>query len=177
MRTLRVSILILGLIIPQSIQGQADPTNPPYSLQDVVALVEGGHGAARILSRVGPDCISFRLNEAAEAALTAAGANAALLEGLRGVCQRSNAPAPTGRQAAPQGVVEIIGELPPGWSRVVNQLAPSTVRTITLTAGRPAVIIVAAPGWCADRIELTMQAGEQRNWVPALRGKPWVGQC
>lgn len=177
MRTLRASILILCVIIPQSIHGQAEPTNPPYSLQDVVLLVEGGHGAARILSRVGTDCISFRLNEAAAAELTAAGANAALLEGLRGVCHRSNEPAPTGRQAAPQGVVEIIGELPPGWYRVVNQLAPSTVRTITLTAGRPAVIIVAAPGWCPDRFELTMQAGERRNWVPALRGKPWVGQC
>jgi hypothetical protein len=174
---MRASILILCLIAPQTLHAQAEPTNPPYSLQDVVLLVEGGHAASRILSRVGPDCISFRMNAQAEARLQEAGADAELLGGLRDVCYRSIAPPPSGRQPAPQGVIEIVGALPPGWSRVVNQLAPSTVRTITLTAGRPAVIILAAPGWCADRIELTMQAGEQRNWTPALRGKPWVGPC
>ena len=174
---MRTTILILCLSAPQVLHAQTEPTNPPYSLRDVVLLVEGGHGASRILSRVGPDCISFRMNEAAEAELQQAGADAPLLAGLRDVCYRSIGPPPSGRQPAPQGVIEIVGELPPGWSRVVNQLAPSTVRTITLTAGRPAVIILLAPGWCPDRIELTMQAGEQRNWTPALRGKPWVGAC
>jgi hypothetical protein len=71
----------------------------------------------------------------------------------------------------------IEGELPPGWSRTVNQLPMNTNRTITLTPGRTATIVVSAPGWCSERVELALRAGEEHRWTPALRARPWVGGC
>ena len=181
MRMPRLPILLLTLLVlsplwlaPQAAHGQQ---NPPYTLQDVVLLVGGGHSAARILSRVETDCISFRVNDAAVAELEKAGADSALTTGLRDVCYRAIATQTAAQPRQPQGVLEIIGELPPGWVRIVNELPPNTNRTITLTAGRPAVIIVTAPGWCPDRKELTMEGGEQQSWTPVLRGRPWVGSC
>lgn len=176
MRTLRAPILflILLLVAPRTAQGQQ---NPPYTLQDVLLLVGGGYSASRVLSRVESDCISFRVNESAVAELQKAGADSTLAAGLREVCYRAVPTRASAEPRQPQGVLEIVGELPPGWTRIVNELPPNTNRTITLTAGRPAVIIVTAPGWCPDRKELTMQGGEQQNWTPVLRGKPWVGSC
>lgn len=176
MRIPRRTILFLTLLLltPQVAQGQQ---NPPYTLQDVVLLVGGGHSAARILSRVESDCISFRVNDAAVAELRKAGADSALAAGLREICYKSAVTQTAAQPRQPQGVLEIIGELPPGWVRIVNELPANTNRTITLTAGRPAVIIVTAPGWCPDRKELTMQGGEQQNWTPVLRARPWVGSC
>lgn len=176
MKTVRLPILFLTLLLlaPQIVQGQQ---NPPYALQDVVLLVGGGHSAARILSRVEPDCISFRVNDTAVAELQKAGADSTLAAGLREICYRAVATQTAAQPRQPQGVLEIVGQLPPGWTRIVNELPPNTNRTITLTAGRPAVITVTAPGWCPDRRELTLQGGEQQNWTPVLRGKPWVGSC
>lgn len=177
MKTLRVPILLLAMLLvaPQGARGQQ--ANPPYTLQDILLLVGGGHSAPRILSLVEPDCISFRISDATVAELQKAGADTTLAGGLRQICYRAAATQTAPQPRQPQGVIEIVGELPPGWTRIVNELPPNTNRTITLTAGRPAVIVVTAPGWCADRIELTMQGGEERDWQPVLRGRPWVGSC
>lgn len=179
MRIPRASILsvaLLGLTAAHD-RAQAQKSNPPYSLEDVIVLVQGGHSNERIVARVGPDCIAFRVNAAAEAELQKAGADTALAAALRDVCYRAIATPTAGQPRQPQGVLVIVGELPPGWSRVVNELPATMNRTITLTAGRPAVVVVSAPGWCADTLELTLQGDERRDWTPALRGKPWVGDC
>lgn len=153
---------------------QADP----YTLQMVVSLLEGGWAGSRILTLLTAECVSFRVTAAAEADLRRAGADAALLNGLRNVCYRAPAAAPAAPTPPQQrGMVYIEGELPPGWSRVVNELPPNTNRTIDLTPGRPAVILVSAPGWCPARLEITMRGGDEHRWTPELRGRPWVGEC
>lgn len=181
MKRIRYALLplIAWLCIPHTAQAQAQSANP-YTLQQVVTLLEGGWSSADILPMVRSDCISFRVTSQAEATLRRAGADDSLLTGLRSVCNRASgiAPARPGPSRPPaQGVVLIEGELPPGWTRIVNELAPNTNRTITLTPGRPAVIVVAAPGWCPDRIDLTLRAGEEHRWTPSLRARPWVGGC
>jgi hypothetical protein len=150
----------------------------PYTLDQIVALVEGDWSGTDILALVRDECISFRVTQPAESRLRSAGAGEALVTGLRDVCYRG-APAARTAPAAPsgQGVVLIEGYLPPGWARIVNELPPNTNRTITLTPGRPAVIVVGAPGWCPDRIDLTLGAGDERRWTPSLRARPWVGDC
>jgi hypothetical protein len=169
-----IAALLAALTAPGA--GAAQQTTArPYVLEDIVVLLQGGHSTERILARVQSDCISFRV-DAAAATLTRAGADQALISGLRGVCYRApaRAPAPAARDS---GVVRIEGELPPGWWRSVNELPPSTNRQISMTPGRRNMVLVGAPGWCSDVIEIAVRAGEQRSWTPALRPRPWVGGC
>jgi hypothetical protein len=147
----------------------------PYALEDVVVLLQGGHSAERIIARVRDDCIAFRV-DAAAAALRRAGADDALIAGLRDVCYRAPAtPAP--QVVRDSGFVRIEGDLPPGWWRVVNDLPPATNRQISMTPGRRNMVLVAAPGWCPDLIDVAVEAGEHRSWTPMLRPRPWVGSC
>jgi hypothetical protein len=170
-----VVVAIAVLAIPRDAMGQAQRTNPAYTLGDVVVLLQGGHSTTRIIARVSPDCIAFRV-DAAAADLRRAGADDALIEALRGVCYQAPARAVSQPQVQ-MGVVRIEGELPPGWMRIVNEIPPSANREITMTPGRRNTVVVTAPGWCSDTIEITVQAGEQRSWTPALRARPWVGEC
>jgi hypothetical protein len=172
-----VVLAIAFLAMPLASAAQAQQTTPAYTLDDVVVLLQGGHSTARILARVTPDCIAFRV-DAATATLREAGADNALIEALRQVCYR----APATRAAAQQqsremGIFRIDGALPPGWVRIVNEIPPSTNREISMTAGRRNTVIVTAPGWCPHTIEITLRAGEQRAWTPVLRARPWVGEC
>jgi hypothetical protein len=168
--TVLLLLALVGLPTMAQAQAQAQPANP-YTLAQLVVLLEGGFSAGEVLRRVGAACISFRLTPAAEAELRKAGADDALLRELRSVCFLTPTPPP------PRGMVAIIGELPPGWSRTVNDLPPSTNREIDLTPGRPAIITVTAPGWCPDRREVTLAQGDTVRWTPVLRGRPWVGGC
>jgi hypothetical protein len=180
MRTWWSVFMVTALAVPLDASAQAQQTNPPYTVEDVLVLVQGGHSAARILTRVSADCISFRVDGAA-ADLRRAGADDALLEGLRKVCvrvpsrtlEKSSGPTPTQQR----GVLRIEGELPPGWMRKVNELPPNTNREIEMTPGRRNFITVSAPGWCPATKEVSVQAGEQGTWTPVLRARPWVGEC
>lgn len=163
-------LLVIGLLcVPERALAQTNP----YTVQQIVVLLEGGFSAAEVLRRVGTACIAFRINASAEAELRKAGADDALLRELRSVCYRGGPAVPQ----PPRGVVSIVGELPAGWVRIVNELAPSTNREIDLTPGRPAVITVTAPGWCPERKEVTLPPGDTLRWTPTLRGRPWVGRC
>ena len=166
----RILLLLAFVGLPELAHGQAQPANP-YTLAQLVVLLEGGFSAAEVLRRVGATCISFRLTPAVEADLRKAGADDALLRELRSVCYLPAASPP------PRGIVVIVGELPPGWARTVNDLQPSTNREIDLTPGRAAVISVTAPGWCPARREVTVAQGDTVRWTPVLRGRPWVGAC
>jgi hypothetical protein len=149
----------------------------PYTLEDVLVLLQGGHSTPRILNRIREDCITFRV-DAAAAELRNAGADQALLDGLRGICFRGAAarqPAPTA--AVDSGYVSIVGALPPGWNRIVNQIAPNANRQISMTPGRRNTVMITAPGWCAEVMEVTLRPGERREWTPVLRARPWVGEC
>lgn len=173
-------MLLIGLAAQLHGAAAAQQTNSPYTLQEVLVLVQGGHSAARITSRISNDCIDFRV-DAAAAELRRAGADDAMLAALRQVCYRAPraaAPAPGGAAASQQrGVVRIEGELPPGWMRKVNELAPNTNREIDMTPGRRNFVTVTAPGWCPATLEVSVQAREQRSWKPVLRPRPWVGEC
>jgi hypothetical protein len=173
-----VVLAIAFLAMPRA-AAQAQQTNPAYTLDDVVVLLQGGHSTARILARVTPDCIAFRV-DAAAAALRDAGADTALIEALRQVCYRAPAARPQQQQqqqSRDMGIFRIEGALPPGWVRIVNEIPPSTNREISMTPGRRNTVIVTAPGWCPRTVEITLQAGEQRAWTPVLRARPWVGEC
>jgi hypothetical protein len=171
MKTLRCSlvVLLLGLSVPVAASAQVQPT---YSLNDVIAMIEAKYSAEQMLREIGTACLGFPV-QSNEARLQRAGADAAIITALRGVCYRPPAAGPPPRE----GVLNIVGELPRNWSRTANRLLPSTVRTVTLTPGRQGTIVVNAPGWCPDTLVLTMQAAESRNWEPKLRPRPWVGGC
>lgn len=171
-------VLLIGLVTQLDGTPTAAQANAPYTLEDVLVLVQGGHSAARIVGRISGDCIDFRV-DAAAAQLRGAGADDALLTALRGVCYRApRAATPVATGATPQrGFVRIEGELPPGWTRQVNELPPNTNREIDMTPGRRNFVTVTAPGWCPATLEVTVQAREQRGWKPVLRPRPWVGEC
>jgi hypothetical protein len=145
---------------------------PSWSLDEVLTLLEVKLTTEQIMREIGTACLSFR-TASAEERLKQAGADAALLTALRAQCYR----APETNTPVRMGTLVIVGELPPSWSRVVNQIPPNTNRTITLTPGRRGLVTIIAPGWCSERLELTMTPGEERNWTPVLRPRPWVGEC
>jgi hypothetical protein len=174
MQLRRTCVVLLALFAGSTAGAAAQQAGLPYTLAEVIDYIEAGWPADRLLPTLTQRCLDFRVAQN-EARLRRAGANAAMLTALRGVCYRG--PVQSQQQPQQQGQLHIRGELPPGWSRVANQLPPNTNRTVTLTPGRPAVIVVSAPGWCPDRLELTMTANEERDWTPALRGRPWVGGC
>jgi hypothetical protein len=173
---MRPLLLSIVLFAPWGAPLQAQEPEP-YTLQMVVSLLEGGWAGSRILTLLKTECVSFRVNAATEVELRGAGADAPLLNGLRNVCYRGPAPPAPRQTQQPRGFVYIEGEMPPGWQRVVNELPPNTNRTIDLTPGRPAIIVVTAPGWCTDRLEITLHAAEERRWTPVLRARPWIGDC
>jgi hypothetical protein len=162
-------LLIAVVILPAPAAAQNTQTKP-YTVALIRTLLEGGFTGAEILAKLRTECIEFAVNAAAITELRNAGADDALINGLPTVCNRS------GPQQRP-GIVSIMGELPPGWQRTVNQLEPSANRQIELTPGRAAVIVLTAPGWCPQRTELTLTAGDSVPWVPNLRPRPWVGDC
>ena len=172
-------VALAAILVGGEARAQSSGSNPPLTLQQIILLLGSEWTTAEILELARADCISFN-PVAAEAELRRAGATPALLMGLRSVCNSANRERPSGPRppaSQPQGVLNIMGELPPEWSRIVNLLPPSNNRTITLTPGRAATIIVTAPGWCPDRIEVTLKSAETRAWTPNLRGRPWVGAC
>lgn len=179
---LSTAVLVAAALATPAAARAQDRSTPPYTLQQVVALLEGGWAGADILPRLRDSCIAFRVTDSASETLRKAGADPALLGGLSSVCYRAESrssspnPAPP-PPPAPRGFVLIDGELPAGWSRAVNELPPSINRRIDLTPGRSATIVVSAPGWCPDRLEVTTKPGEEKHWSPALKGKPWVGGC
>jgi hypothetical protein len=174
MRTVVItSLLSIALLVPATVQAQAQSSNP-YTLPLLIRLLEGGFSGEEVLRRVNAACISFRMNASAEADLRKAGADDVLIRELQSsVCYRGVAAPPP----QPRGIVSIEGELPAGWSRIVNELPPSINREIDLTPNRPAVITVNAPGFCSDRTERTLAPGDTVRWTPTLRGRPWVGGC
>jgi hypothetical protein len=170
--------VLLVVLVSVSDPAQAQARSQPYTLSQIVSLLQGGWAGTDIIGMVREDCISFRVTGQNETALRRAGADAALLSGLRGVCFRGASPS-SGNPTPPpaRGIVLIEGELPPGWSRRVNDLPVSTNRRIDLTPGRTASIVVSAPGWCPARTEITLRAGEEQRWTPELRARPWIGGC
>jgi hypothetical protein len=169
-----IATALTALVLP-ALGAAQEPAARPYVLEDIVVLIQGGHSTERILARVRNDCIAFRVDGAANA-LREAGADDALLSGLREVCFRARATTPTPARRD-SGYVRIEGDLPPGWWRVVNELPQSTNREISMTPGRRNMVLVSAPGWCPVVLEVAVEAGERRSWTPALRPRPWVGSC
>jgi hypothetical protein len=166
--SLHVMAVLLALL---SLPARAEAQQPrSFSLQHITELLRGAFATPEILQDVRGGCLAFAITTQNEQALRRAGADAALIRGLRGV-RRCTTPPP------PQALVLIEGDLPPGWSRSVNDGFVSTNRRIELSAGRPAVIVVGAPGWCPARTELTLRAGEEQRWTPELRARPWIGGC
>jgi hypothetical protein len=173
MRIRRTCIVLIGLLGGSVGRGDAQQAATAYTLPEVVEYIEAGWNAERLIPLLTQRCVNFRVAQA-DAQLRRAGANAAMMTALRNVCYRGPAQQ---RQAVPEGQLHIRGELPPGWSRVANQLPPTTNRTVTISENRPAVLVVSAPGYCPDRLELTMTANEEREWHPRLRARSWVGRC
>jgi hypothetical protein len=179
MRAARVvMVLFVGtLATPVSGTAQQATTPQPYTQTQVRQLLEAGIATARIIERLKADCIAFRV-DAAAAELRQAGADDALLTALRSVCYRAPRAGAAQPSANPQGFIRIdASELPPGWARRVNALAPTTNAEISMTAGWRNTVVITAPGWCPLTVEMSVQAGEQRTWKPELRPRSWVGSC
>src|SRR3712207_525594 len=81
----------------------AEAQGSPYSLDQVVSLLQGGATGPRVIELVGSNCLSFRVTPTAEQRLRTAGADAPLIRRLRGLCVKlsgaSSSPAPTARRA------------------------------------------------------------------------------
>src|SRR5437016_111224 len=86
------TVIVLAFCSVAAGLGRAQtPTRPgssgnPYSLENIVGLVRGGLPSQLILTRVGPKCIDFKVDSAAEKQLRAAGADVPLIAGLKNVC-------------------------------------------------------------------------------------------
>lgn len=81
------------------------------------------------------------------------------------------------RPAPRTGKLQLGGALPPSWTRSVNGRAPTSERTVELTAGRPATIRIEAPGFCPESLRVTLPAGGRETWTPQMKGRPMVGEC
>ena len=171
MKILRVTLLLalIGVATPGIASAQRAPS---WSLDEVLLLLDAKLRTEQIMREIGSACLSFRMSSAEER-IKQRGGDAALVAALTAQCFL----APQNNTPVRMGTVVIVGELPASWSRAVNQIPPNTNRTITLTPGRRALITVSAPGWCSDRLDITMTPGEERNWTPVLRPRPWVGSC
>lgn len=88
--------------------------------------------------------------------------------------RQERAAAPTARRT---GELQLGGALPPSWTRSVNGRAPTSERTVELTAGKPATIRVEAPGFCPESLRVTLPAGGRETWTPQMKGRPMVGEC
>jgi hypothetical protein len=100
MRTWRSLVILLFALLAarQSASAQAQQTSstkPPYTVEDVQVLLQGGHSAARIVTRVSSDCIAFRVDGAA-AELRRAGAD----DAVQRTCTNTAARRPANRGGA-----------------------------------------------------------------------------
>jgi hypothetical protein len=141
------------------------------TVESVIGMLQAGFNNTQILNLASQGCRAFRMTSATESRLKGAGANDALLEGLRGACERL----PTREPQPAMGVLEIVGYLPPGWERSVNGSFVSTNRIVELT--RTGEIVVRAPGYCPAQTTVTVPPGERQEWAPTMRARPWVGPC
>jgi hypothetical protein len=167
-----VLLLLAVAAVPRDVLAQARGTNP-MQVSDVVDLLSARQPTAGILRLARETCIGFNV-DAAAAELRRAGADNALIQGLRGVCNRWVPPA---RAPVDSGYVHIEGWLPPGWTRAVNQVPPTDQRRISMTPARANTVVVTAPGFCPETVVITVQAREERTWTPMLRARSWVGEC
>jgi len=78
----------LALICAISGRATAQSNPKPYTLDDVVAFVQNDVPAARVLSIVKSACINFKVSGSVAERLRSAGANDALIDGLRAACYR-----------------------------------------------------------------------------------------
>jgi hypothetical protein len=83
----RLSLVLgaLALLLPVRAAAQAKP----YSLDQVATLLRGGVSQSYILDQVRPNCVSFRVDEAAVTVLRESGADEAFVSSLRQVCYQS----------------------------------------------------------------------------------------
>lgn len=84
--------LALAFLCLLSVQSGAQ-TGTAYNLDDITEFVKGGLTASSILSRVRNSCISFRLTQSVSDRLRGAGADNALIDGLRDSCFKSDSKA------------------------------------------------------------------------------------
>ena len=178
MRLLLNAAVLLAALLTTNAVAHAQAARTSYRLDQVVTMLNGGMTTSQVLAAIRAGCVGFHLTGSADTELRRAGADAALLSGLRDMCNTAP-PRETDPGPDPRGLREdtvlIEGTLPPGWSRVVNQLEPSQNRLITLT--RDGFVIVSAPGWCPARDTLVYRPGETTRWTPTLRARPWLGGC
>lgn len=68
----------------------AAQTGSAYGLEDVIEFVKGGLSASAVLSRARNSCINFKVTSSVADRLRGAGASESLIDGLRGVCYKSD---------------------------------------------------------------------------------------
>ncbi len=64
----------------------------PFTLEQIEGLLEAGLSTTIILEMARPDCLAFRVDQAAAERLTGAGADSDLVQGLRSLCYRGPEP-------------------------------------------------------------------------------------
>lgn len=110
----------------------AQAQSNPYSLDQVVSLLQGGATGPRVIELVRSSCLSFRVTPAAEQRLRTAGADAQFLRSLRGVCARISGAQSTTRPTRnnePQTAVRVDTLLMP----VIDTVTLSRIDTVTVT--------------------------------------------
>ena len=76
---------------PDAATAQSSAPKQPWSLPQVLELVQRGVKSTRVLKLVNQDCIAFEVDSASEEQLRSAGADTALVGGLRSVCNTAAA--------------------------------------------------------------------------------------
>lgn len=81
----RTGALILFFLCSATISFAQEQRNP-YTIDDIEAFLEGGVAGSRIVTLTQEECRAFEMDEATETRLSAAGADAQVLDGLREAC-------------------------------------------------------------------------------------------
>jgi len=118
----------------------------PFTLEQIEELLAAHLAPSVILQMAGADCVAFKVDEGVEGRLRAAGASAALITGLRGVCYRGPEPE---RRAVPETPPTTASpasslRLDPGSAALRSLAVPGLGQFYT---GRPVVGAAFLAGW------------------------------
>jgi len=147
LRSLALSVLFFSAI-GLTIQQAGAQERQPYTLDQLVGLLEARLSAGVILEMVRSDCVVFRIDEDAERVLSESGATPYLIEGLRSVCYRGPEPEADPEEQAPVSV-----EDPPTTQPLPYNPGSAGLRSLAIPGlgqfytGRPAVGAAFLAAW------------------------------
>ena len=148
---LAAAVIAVGVLCAAPLAGQQ---TRPYTIDELVDLLEAGVPTQLIIERAGVNCLSFELDDTTQAALERVGASAEFVDALRGACVRdadSVGTLPSGQPANPEDDPSQGEALP---ESIRDRIRASLVRISYLEGGR----MVCTNGFVAGRDGLVLTA-------------------